>query len=485
MTRTATRTEPEAPGPTYGITIRAQYPNTIGMLGKIASAIGGAGGDIGAVDIVRVVKNEIVRDISVATRDDLHAREVVKAVRDLPQVTVREVSDPLFLMHLGGKIEIHSKVPLHTRRDLSMAYTPGVARISMAVAGDPPSVWALTIKRNTVAVVSDGTAVLGLGDIGPEAALPVMEGKALLFKEFGGVDAWPICLATKDPDEIVNAVKYIAPGFGGINLEDISAPRCFYIEDRLKKELDIPVFHDDQHGTAVVVLAGLLNALKIVNKRMQDLKVVVSGVGAGGIACTKMLMSVGVTDIMGCDRSGLVYKGRTENMNEAKEWFAEHTNPKGLKGTLSDAMEGADFFLGLSAPDILTADDLKKMSRDPVVFAMANPDPEIRPEEALPYVRVLATGRSDYPNQVNNVLCFPGLFRGVLDARAREVNEEMKVAAAHAIASSVAKRELNEEYIIPSVFNRAVFVHVAREVEKAAYASGVAEHHRKTYAAYA
>jgi malate dehydrogenase (oxaloacetate-decarboxylating) len=342
-------------------------------------------------------------------------------------------------------------------------------------------VWALTIKRNTVAVVSDGTAVLGLGDIGPEAALPVMEGKALLFKEFGGVDAWPICLATKDPDEIVNAVKYIAPVFGGINLEDISAPRCFYVEDRLRKELDIPVFHDDQHGTAVVVLAGLLNSLKIVAKPMEDLKVVISGVGAAGIACAKMLLSVGVRNIMGCDRSGLVYKGRTENMNEAKQWFAENTNSKGLKGSLSDAMEGADFFLGLSAPNILTVDDLKKMNRDPIVFAMANPDPEIAPEKALPHVRVMATGRSDYANQVNNVLCFPGLFRGVLDARASTINEEMKIAAAQAIASGVGKSELQEEYIIPSVFNRSVARTVARSVASAAYKSGAAVRHRKTY----
>jgi malate dehydrogenase (oxaloacetate-decarboxylating) len=484
MARRTKRREAETPGPTYSITVRAQYPNKVGMLARVASAIGEAGGDIGAIDIVQVGRGGVVRDITVNVRDDRHGHEVVEAVRAIRSVTVRSVSDPLFLMHLGGKIEIHSKVPLNTRNDLSMAYTPGVGRISMAVNRDPPSVWALTIKANTIAVVSDGTAVLGLGDIGPEAALPVMEGKALLFKAFGGVDAWPICLATKEPDEIVDAVKYIAPGFGGINLEDISAPRCFYIEDRLKKELDIPVFHDDQHGTAVVVMAGLINALKIVNKELQDLKVVLSGVGAGGIACTKMLLSQGVKNIIGCDRAGTVYKGRTKNMNEAKQWFAENTNPERMRGTLSEAMEGADFFLGLSAPDILTVDDVKKMNRDPVVFAMSNPDPEIRPEEALPHVRVMATGRSDYANQVNNVLCFPGLFRGVLDARARDINEDMKLAAAHAIASTVGKNELNEEYIIPSVFNRSVFRNIAREVESAAYASGVAERHRKAYAAY-
>jgi malate dehydrogenase (oxaloacetate-decarboxylating) len=452
------------------------------MLGKITSALGEAGGDIGAIDIVRASRETMIRDITVGARDAAHSEQIVERLRGVDDVTVRSVSDPLFLMHLGGKIEIHNKISVSTRSDLSMAYTPGVARVSMAIARDPSSVWALTIKRNTVAVVTDGTAVLGLGDIGPEAALPVMEGKALLFKEFGDVDAWPICLATKDPDEIVNAVKHIAPAFGGINLEDISAPRCFYVEDRLREELDIPVFHDDQHGTAVVVLAGLLNSLKIVKKPMGELKVVISGVGAGGIACAKMLMSLGVRNIMGCDRAGLVYKGRAKNMNKAKKWFAENTNSEGLKGSLSDAMEGADFFLGLSAPDILTVDDLKKMNRDPIVFAMANPDPEIRPEEAWPHVRVMATGRSDYANQVNNVLCFPGLFRGVLDARASTINEKMKLAAAEAIASGVTKTELHEEYIIPSVFNRSVATAVARRVASAAYKSGAAVRHHKTYA---
>jgi malate dehydrogenase (oxaloacetate-decarboxylating) len=308
-----------------------------------------------------------------------------------------------------------------------------------------------------------------------------MEGKAMLFKEFGGVDAWPVCLATKDPDEIVQTVKLIAPVFGGINLEDISAPRCFEIEDRLRQELDIPVFHDDQHGTAVVFLAGLLNALKIVRKNMEDLRVVLSGVGAGGIACTKMLLSVGVSDIVGCDRSGIIYKGRKKGMNSAKEWFAEVTNSRGLRGTIHDAMEGADLFLGLSAPDIITVKDIKKMNRDPIVFAMANPDPEVRPEEAMPFVRVMATGRSDYPNQVNNVLCFPGLFRGVLDVRAREINEEMKVAAAQAIAAGVSKRELHEEYIIPSVFNKSVQQDVARAVAKAAHRSGAATRQRQSH----
>jgi malate dehydrogenase (oxaloacetate-decarboxylating) len=481
MARRAGVAEKETSGGGYSFTIRAQYANRPGMLGKLASAIGDAGGDIGGIDIVEASRGRICRDVMVAARDEAHGREIVERVKEVDGVSVRSVSDPVFLMHLGGKIEIKLRVPIKTRSDLSMAYTPGVARISRAVHDDPGSVWSLTIKRNSVAVVTDGSAVLGLGDIGPEAALPVMEGKAMLFKEFGGVDAWPICLATKEPDEIVRCVKLIAPVFGGINLEDISAPRCFEIEDRLREELDIPVFHDDQHGTAVVLLAGLLNALKIVKKKMEDLHVVVAGVGAGGVACTKMLLSAGATDIVGCDRQGIVYKGRKERMNPTKEWFAGVTNPRGLRGTIHDAMEGADLFLGLSGPNIITANDLKKMNRDPIVFAMANPDPEINPDEALPYVRVMATGRSDYPNQINNVLCFPGLFRGVLDARAREINEEMKIAAAQAIASGVAKNELHEEYIIPSVFNKSVQVAVAREVASAAYRSGAASRQRRVY----
>ena len=473
--------EGELPTGAYSFTIRAEYANRPGMLGRIASAIGEIGGDIGAVDIVLASRGSIRRDITVAARDESHGRQIVEQVRGVEGVTIYSVSDPVLLMHLGGKIQVTLRVPIKTRSDLSMAYTPGVARVSRAIQQDPGSVWSLTIKRNSVAVVTDGTAVLGLGDIGPEAALPVMEGKAMLFKEFGDVDAWPICLATKDADEIVRCVTLIAPVFGGINLEDISAPRCFEIEERLKQELDIPVFHDDQHGTAVVLLAGLLNALKIVKKNLQDLRVVVSGVGASGVACTKMLLSVGVTDIVGCDRKGIVYKGRKEHMNPIKVWYAEVTNPRGLHGTIHDAMEGADLFLGLSAPGVITVDDLKKMNHDPIVFAMANPDPEIHPEEALPHVRVMATGRSDYPNQINNVLCFPGLFRGALDARAHEINEEMKLAAARAIASGVAKSELDEEYIIPSVFNKSVQRAVASEVANTAYRTGAASRQRRVY----
>ncbi len=460
------------------ITVRAQYPNEPGMLGTIASAIGVAGGDIGAIDIVSATSEWMVRDIMVGVRDDAHSHSILKAIRKVGGVHIRNVSDPILLSHLGGKIEMRSKLTIANRRDLSVVYTPGVARVCRAIEDDPEAVWNLTIKQNTVAIVTDGTAVLGLGDIGPEAALPVMEGKAMLFKEFGDVDAWPICLDTKDPDEIVGIVKAIAPGFGGINLEDISAPRCFDIESRLREELDIPVFHDDQDGTAVVVLAALHNALRIVDKEMEDLRVVVSGCGAAGMACARMLMSVGVRDIVAVDREGAVYAGRPEHMNVAKEWLAQGTNPRRVKGTLSDAMEGADLFLGVSGANLLTVDDIKKMNRDPIVFALANPDPEIRPEEAAPYAKVLATGRSDYPNQINNVLCFPGLFRGALDVQAREINKEMKLAAAEAIASSVGRNELSEEYIVPSVFNRGMFRDVARAVSRAAEKTGVARRKR-------
>jgi malate dehydrogenase (oxaloacetate-decarboxylating) len=468
--------EPARPIPSasYSLTLRLKLSSRAGTLGAATTAIGRAGGDIGAIDIVTAGPDFTLRDITVDAASSRHGEDIVRALSDVPGVEVVHVSDRTFLMHIGGKIEVVSKMPLKTRADLSMAYTPGVARVCEAIHQDPDKAFTLTIKKNTVAVVTDGTAVLGLGDIGPAAALPVMEGKAMLFKEFGGVDAFPICLDTTDPDEIVRTVKAIAPVFGGINLEDIAAPRCFDIERRLQAELDIPVFHDDQHGTAVVVLAALLNALKIVGKRMEDLKVVVNGVGAAGVACTRIIMAAGVRNVIGCDRQGAVHSGRRESMNEAKRHYAELTNPAGEQGNVHDVVRGADLFLGLSSPGILTIDDLKHMAKDPIVFAMANPVPEIMPEEAEPHVAVMATGRSDYPNQINNVLCFPGIFRGALACRATRITEEMKLAAAHAIARLIAEPELHREYIIPSVFDKRVAEAVAREVEEAAYRSGVA-----------
>jgi malate dehydrogenase (oxaloacetate-decarboxylating) len=378
------------------------------------------------------------------------------------------------MIHQGGKIEIKNKIPLNTREDLSMAYTPGVARVCMTIHEDRKKAYELTIKKNTVAVVTDGTAVLGLGDIGPEAAMPVMEGKAMLFKEFGGVDAIPICLRTKDPKQIVTVIKSISPGFGGVNLEDISAPRCFEIERRLRNDLDIPVFHDDQHGTAVVILAGLINALKIVNKKLEEIRVVVSGLGAAGIASIRLLHASGVKQMIGCDRSGILYKGRKENMNPVKALIAENTNPERIRGPISKALKGADLFIGLSQPGVIHTDDIKKMAKNSIIFAMANPDPEIMPEEVGRLVRIIATGRSDYPNQINNVLCFPGLFRGALDSQAREINDPMLFAAANAIAQMVTEEELNEDYIIPSVLNRKVPEKVANKVREAAMQTGVA-----------
>jgi malate dehydrogenase (oxaloacetate-decarboxylating) len=466
------------PSASYSLTLRVKLSTRAGSLGELTMAIGRAGGDIGAIDIVTVGSDYVIRDITVSSASTKHAEEIVNAVRDVDGVELINVSDPTFLMHLGGKIEVVSKVPLKTRADLSMAYTPGVARVCEAIHDDPEKVFTLTIKKNTVAIVTDGTAVLGLGDIGPAAAMPVMEGKAMLFKEFAGINAFPICLNTKDPDEIVRTVKAISTAFGGINLEDISAPRCFEIEDRLKEELDIPVFHDDQHGTAVVVLAALINALKIVGKQMSDIKVVVNGVGAAGVACSKIVMAAGVRNIVGCDQAGALYRGRTGHMNWVKDWYAQNTNPNEEKGTVHDVIKGADVFLGLSVPGVIDAEDVKNMAEKPIVFAMANPTPEIMPEEAAPYVAVVATGRSDYPNQINNVLCFPGIFRGALACRASRINEEMKLAAANAIAGTISDAELHPEYIVPSVFDKRVAEAVARAVEAAAYQTGVARRER-------
>lgn len=464
----------KTPSASYSILIRLEILNKPGMLGQVTSAIGKAGGDIGSVDIVGFRKDTIIRDMTVNVADIPGGEKVVERVRRVRGVRVLNVTDRTYMIHQGGKIEIKNKIPLRTREDLSMAYTPGVARVCMSIHEDRRKAYELTIKKNTVAVVTDGTAVLGLGDIGPEAAMPVMEGKAMLFKEFGGVDAFPICLRTKDPKEIVSVVKWISPGFGGINLEDISAPRCFEIEDRLKRELDIPVFHDDQHGTAVVILAGLINALKIVDKKLEEIRVIFTGLGAAGIASIRLLLSIGVKQIIGCDRSGILYKGRKENMNPIKEKIAEQTNPERIRGTVSKALEGADIFIGLSQPGLIQSRDIKKMAKDPIIFAMANPVPEIMPEEAGRYARIVATGRSDYPNQINNVLCFPGLFRGVLDCQARTINDEMLFAAANAIAHMVLEEELREDYIIPGVLNRKVPERVSNSVREAAIQTGVA-----------
>jgi malate dehydrogenase (oxaloacetate-decarboxylating) len=466
------------PSPSYSITLRLEIVNQVGMFGKIATAIGETGGDIGAVDIVRVGKGAIVRDITVNARDEAHEKDIVNAVKKINGVRIIHVSDRTFLLHHGGKIEIHNKVPVKNRNDLSRVYTPGVARVCMAIHHDKEKAYRFTIKRNSVAIVTDGSAVLGLGDIGPEAAMPVMEGKAMIFREFANIDAFPICLSTKDTEEIIKTIKYISPAFGGINLEDISSPRCFEIEERLKQELDIPVFHDDQHGTAVVTLAALFNAVKIVGKQLERLKIVISGAGAAGTACCKILKEAGITNIIICDREGTIYRGRKKHMNPVKTWLSENTNPKMIKGSISAAMEGADVFIGVSAPNLITVDDIKRMTTDPIVFALANPEPEIAPEDAYPYVRILATGRSDYPNQINNMLCFPGLFRGLLDSRARTVNEEIKLAAAKAIASMVDEKELSEDYIVPSIFDRKVVSAVASAVSEAAFKTGVARRER-------
>ena len=467
------------PSASYSVTVRVEFPNDPGMLGRLTSEVGRLGGDIGAVDLVSVRQGHMARDLTINCRDDRHAAELVSGIGSLEGFTLLHQSDRTFLLHLGGKLEVVSRAPIRTRDDLSMVYTPGVARVCMAIHDQPDSAYTLTIKKNTVAVVTDGTAVLGLGDIGPAAAMPVMEGKCALFKEFAGVDAFPIALDTKDPAEIVDTVVRIAPGFGGVNLEDIGAPRCFEIEEELEKRLDIPVFHDDQHGTAIVTLAALINALRLVEKDPRQLKVVVNGVGAAGVAVSKIFMHYGIVNIIGCDRTGAISRGRDENMNFMKIWYATHTNPQQERGSLSEAIEGADVFVGLSAPGTLTVPMLKKMNHDPIVFAMANPTPEIMPEEAAPHVRIFATGRSDYPNQINNVLAFPGVFRGALDCRAKTVNNEMKRAAADAIAEVISPNALNEDYVIPGVFNKSVAQVVARAVAAAAARTGVARRETK------
>lgn len=454
------------------IIMRIELDKAIGSFAQIAGVIAQAGGDIIAVDVIRAGKQSTIRDITVDLQG-LPAAQITDEVKAVEGIQLINVSDPTFLAHLGGKIEITSKMSIKTRDDLSKVYTPGVARVCMAIHENPQKAYSLTIKRNTVAVVSDGTAVLGLGDIGPEAAMPVMEGKAMLFKQLANVDAFPICLATKDTEEIIRTIKLISPAFGGINLEDISSPRCFEIEARLKQELDIPVFHDDQHGTAIVLLAGLINALKIVEKSFSEIKVVIIGIGAAGVSIIKMLQVAGVKNIIAVDREGAICNTNTYT-NPMWTWVAQNTNNETMTGSLSEVIQGADVFIGVSGKDVLKVSDIKLMTKDPIVFAMANPDPEIEPDLAEPHVRVLATGRSDYPNQINNVLCFPGIFRGALDCRAKTINEAMKLAAAKAIASSVGSDELNEQYIIPSVFNDQVVPLVRKAVITAAIETGEA-----------
>jgi malate dehydrogenase (oxaloacetate-decarboxylating) len=469
-------TEPRAaghPSAQFSATLRVHLRDRPGAFASLAAAVADQGGLLDAIDLVRVEDGTKIRDVTVLATHAAHIDSIVDSAQALDDVFVEHVSDRTFLLHLGGKLEIVPKTPVKTRDDLSMAYTPGVARVSQAIADDPGRVWALTIKQNTVAVVSDGSAVLGLGDVGPAAALPVMEGKAVLLKEFGGVDAFPICLDTRDPDEIVRIVQALAPVFGGVNLEDIASPRCFEIERRLRETLDIPVFHDDQHGTAIVVLAGLINALRVVGKRLEDARIVITGVGAAGIAVAKTLLAAGARDVAGCDRHGCVHAGRGD-LGAVKLEFARLTNPRRLAGSADAALNGADVYIGLSAPGAVSADAIRTMAPDAIVFAMANPTPEVLPEEIEGDVAVIATGRSDYPNQINNVLAFPGVFRGALDVRASTINHEMELAAAHAIADVVDAEHRAADYVIPSVFNRDVATAVARAVAEAAVRTGVA-----------
>jgi malate dehydrogenase (oxaloacetate-decarboxylating) len=460
------------PSASFAFTARCRIVNRPGMLGELTSAIGSVGGDIRAVDIVRVERTGIVRDITVLAAGAEHAQQLIQRMSEVPGVEVLEYSDRTFLAHLGGKIEVTARHPIRTRDDLSMVYTPGVARICQAIVEDPRRARNLTIKRNAVAIITDGSAVLGLGNIGPEAAIPVMEGKAMLFKEFGNVDAFPLCLATQDVDEIVATVINVAPIFGGINLEDIAAPRCFEIERRLAASIDIPVFHDDQHGTAIVVAAALINALAIVGKRLEDVRIVCLGVGAAGTAVSQLLLAAGAGDVIGVDRAGIL-GDNTTGLSEAQRAYAAGTNRSRRSGGLSEALAGADVFIGTSVGGILDAELVSRMAINPIVFALANPEPEVQPEAIEGIAAVIATGRSDYPNQINNVLCFPGFFRGLLDSGARQITDGMKLAAARAIARVVGD-DLHPEYIIPSVFNRDVAPAVAAAVSDAASESGLA-----------
>ncbi len=462
------------------ITLRLEIHTDLVKFSDIVTAIVEEGGDLVAIDVIQTKHDHTIRDLTVTVTDSAHIQVIVERIKSINGVKLVNISDRTFLMHLGGKIETKLKIPIQNRDDLSRVYTPDVARVCMAIHEEQRKAFTLTIKRNTVAVVSDGSAVLGLGNIGPLAAMPVMEGKAMLFKQFADVDAFPICLDTQDTEEIIRTIKAIAPAFGGINLEDISSPRCFEIEERLKAELDIPVFHDDQHGTAVVLYAGLISALKVVKKSIEDIKVVVCGIGAAGIACSKILLAAGIKDLIGVDREGALVRGQAY-ANPMWNWYAEHTNPNRETGSLVEVLKGADVFIGLSAGGLLKRQDVASMAPRPIVFAMANPTPEISPEEIEDIVGVVATGRSDYPNQINNVLCFPGMFRGALDCRATIINEEMKLAAAEAIASVITDEERNKLYVIPSVFNDKISTLIRDRVVEAAIRTGVARRIPREY----
>ena len=463
----------------YRLTVRLELSNKPGMFAKVASALAEEGANLGAVDLASATAERMVRDVTFDVRDEAHGERVLARLNDIPDVTVLSASDRIFLLHLGGKIQVRSKLPLTTRNVLSMVYTPGVGRVAQAIASDKSKAFAFTTKSNSVAVVTDGSAVLGLGNLGPEAALPVMEGKAMLFRELAGIDAWPICLATQDPDEIIRTVQAIAPGFGAINLEDIGAPRCFDIERRLKASLDVPVMHDDQHGTAVVLLAALTNALTVVGKPMDQVRVVVNGLGAAGTACCRMLLAAGVSHLIGCDKEGIILQGDPAHLRASRTDLTACLTPHQPHGTLRDALKHADVFIGLSVGNLLSAEDLDLMAPDRIVFAMANPDPEVSPELALSHCRIFATGRSDFPNQINNALAFPGIFRGALDVQANEINESMKLAAARALAETIPRAALSEDYIIPSIFDKDVVPRVSRAVSAAAHTSGAARRRLK------
>jgi malate dehydrogenase (oxaloacetate-decarboxylating) len=470
MSDTSAKSKPatEKPSAGFSITVRLRIENRPGSFARVAQLCADSHASLAEVALVSSDFDFNLRDVTINCRSEEHSKELVKRLADLPGVFVERWQDDTFAMHSGGKLNVIPKHTLRTTDELSRAYTPGVARVCTAIHRNPEDVYPYTIKSNTVAVISDGSAVLGLGNIGPRAALPVMEGKAVLFRQFAGINAFPICLDTQDTEEIIATIRNIAPVFGGINLEDISAPRCFEIEERLSQELDIPVFHDDQHGTAVVVVAGLINALKLIGKRMDQVTVVVNGFGAGGVACTRLMLEAGIKNIIPCDTAGTVYKGRSENMNEVKRQLSEVTNINGVKGSVADALRGADIFVGVSQPGAINAEMVKTMAKDPIVFALANPIPEIMPTEIEGIARIIATGRSDYANQVNNVLCFPGIFKGALESRARRITTEMKLAAAQAIAAEVSDAELREDYIIPGIFKSDIAAKVAAKVKAAA-----------------